>query len=59
MALIRSAGMSASPGSATSTPATLSAMLIIALIGMPLVIGYTVFIYRVFRGKVVLDADSY
>lgn len=43
----------------SSTPATLSAMLIIALIGMPLVIGYTVFIYRVFRGKVVLDADSY
>ena len=27
-------------------------MLIIALIGMPLVITYTVFIYRIFRGKV-------
>jgi cytochrome d ubiquinol oxidase subunit II len=27
-------------------------MLIIALVGMPLVVGYTVFAYRVFKGKV-------
>jgi cytochrome d ubiquinol oxidase subunit II len=27
-------------------------MLIIALVGMPLVIGYTAFIYTVFKGKV-------
>jgi len=44
---------------ASSTPGTLSAMLIIALIGMPIVIGYTIFIYRVFRGKVVLSKESY
>ena len=44
---------------ASSTQGTLTAMLIIALIGMPLVIGYTIFIYKAFKGKVVLDGDSY
>ena len=43
----------------SSTPGTLGAMLIIALIGMPIVIGYTIFIYRVFRGSVVLSKESY
>jgi len=36
---------------ASSTPRTLLTMLVIALIGMPLVIGYTIFIYRIFKGK--------
>ena len=44
---------------ASSTPRTLTVMLIIALIGLPLVIGYTAYIYRVFRGKVVLSKESY
>ncbi len=44
---------------ASSTPRTLETMLIIALIGMPVVIGYTIFIYRVFRGKVIITKDSY
>jgi len=44
---------------ASSTKPTLTAMLIIALIGMPLVIGYTFVIYRTFKGKVVLGEDSY
>jgi cytochrome d ubiquinol oxidase subunit II len=44
---------------ASSTEATLTVMLIIALIGMPIVIAYTWFIYRVFKGKVVLGPDSY
>ncbi len=44
---------------ASSTPRTHMVMLVIALIGMPLVIVYTVCIYRVFRGKVVIDDDSY
>ncbi len=44
---------------ASSTPRTHTVMLVIALIGMPLVIAYTVFTYRVFRGKVVIDDDSY
>jgi cytochrome d ubiquinol oxidase subunit II len=31
---------------------TLSVMLVIALLGMPVVIGYTIFIHRIFKGKV-------
>ncbi len=44
---------------ASSTPRTLLTMLIIALIGMPIVIGYSIFVYRVFKGKVVLTKESY
>jgi len=44
---------------ASSSPATLKTMLIMAGIGMPLVLGYTFHIYRVFRGKVKLDSMSY
>jgi cytochrome d ubiquinol oxidase subunit II len=44
---------------AASSQKTLKIMLIIALIGMPLVIAYTTAIYRIFRGKVRLDASSY
>ena len=43
----------------SSTDRTLMTMLVIALVGMPLVLGYTVFIYRQFKGKVVLTEDSY
>ncbi len=45
--------------SGASSPATLRTMLIIALIGMPLVLGYTFSIYWVFRGKVKLEQHSY
>ena len=34
-------------------------MVITALIGMPLVIGYTAYLYGVFKWKTVLDANSY
>ena len=34
-------------------------MLIITGIGMPLVLTYTVAIYRIFRGKVKLNDNSY
>ena len=44
---------------AASSQKTLKIMLIIATIGMPLVIAYTVSIYYVFRGKVKLDESSY
>jgi cytochrome d ubiquinol oxidase subunit II len=44
---------------AASSPLTLRTMMVLALIGMPLVVGYTFHIYRVFRGKVKLDAMSY
>jgi cytochrome d ubiquinol oxidase subunit II len=36
---------------ASSSPASLKAMMVIAALGLPLVIGATVWIYRVFRGK--------
>ena len=38
----------------SSSQLTLTVMLIIALIGMPVVIGYTIYSYRVFKGKIVL-----
>jgi cytochrome d ubiquinol oxidase subunit II len=44
---------------ASSSPLTLQAMLVIALVGMPFVIAYTAFIYSRFRGPVVLDETSY
>ncbi len=44
---------------ASSTERTLFTMLIIALIGMPFVIGYTIFIYRAFKGKVQIGEHSY
>jgi len=37
---------------ASSSLRTLSVMLVIALLGMPVVIGYTVYIHRIFKGKV-------
>ncbi len=40
---------------ASSSQGTLTAMLVIAAIGMPFVIGYTVWIYRAFGGKIVED----
>jgi cytochrome bd ubiquinol oxidase subunit II len=44
---------------AASSPRTLRNMLIIAALGVPLVVAYTVSIYWIFRGKVKLDAGSY
>jgi cytochrome d ubiquinol oxidase subunit II len=44
---------------AASSQATLSNMLIIAIIGVPIVLGYTIFVYRIFKGKVELDETSY
>lgn len=44
---------------AASSQKTLGIMLIIAIIGMPFVIAYTVIIYKVYKGKVKLDEMSY
>lgn len=44
---------------ARSSRATLQTMLIIAVIGLPCVLSYTVVIYWIFRGKVKLDSSSY
>jgi len=43
---------------ASSSPRTLMTMLVIALVGVPIVIGYTIFAYRVFKGKAT-PADAY
>ncbi len=44
---------------ASSSALTLKTMLIIALIGMPLVIAYTTYVYTVFKGKVKLEEGGY
>ncbi len=44
---------------AASSPKTLGIMLTIALIGVPIVLAYTVSIYWIFRGKVKLTKMSY
>lgn len=44
---------------AASSSKTLSIMLIVAVIGVPLVLAYTISIYWIFRGKVRLDRTSY
>ncbi|MEW6203189.1 MAG: cytochrome d ubiquinol oxidase subunit II [bacterium] len=44
---------------ASSSPLTLKAMLVITLLGMPVVIVYTVWIYTAFGGKVKLDEAKY
>jgi len=42
-----------------SSPLTLKVLLIIVLIGVPLVLGYGFYIYRIFRGKVKISSTSY
>jgi len=44
---------------ASSSDLTLQTMLVIALIGMPIVITYSFFIHRIFRGKVDITEESY
>ncbi|MBI2417655.1 MAG: cytochrome d ubiquinol oxidase subunit II [Ignavibacteriales bacterium] len=43
----------------SSSQQTLKTMLIIACIGVPFVLTYTIVIYRIFRGKVKIDKMSY
>ena len=44
---------------ASSTPRTLTAMSVIAVIGVPAVLAYAAWIYRTFASKVVLADDGY
>jgi cytochrome d ubiquinol oxidase subunit II len=44
---------------AASSTKSLKIMMVIVAIGAPLVAGYTLFVYRTFRGKVKLDETSY
>jgi len=43
----------------SSTPYTLTVLLIIVAIGIPLVLAYSFYVYRIFKGKVQLDYSSY
>ncbi len=42
-----------------SSPLTLKVLIIIVLIGIPLVLSYGFYVYRIFRGKVKIDPHSY
>jgi cytochrome d ubiquinol oxidase subunit II len=44
---------------ASAGPHTLISLLIIAAFSLPLVIGYTIYIHRVFRGKVIISEESH
>ncbi|MBE2279512.1 MAG: cytochrome d ubiquinol oxidase subunit II [Ignavibacteriaceae bacterium] len=44
---------------ASSSDGTLNIMLLMAIIGIPFVLAYTISIYWVFRGKVKIDSTSY
>jgi cytochrome d ubiquinol oxidase subunit II len=44
---------------ASSSQLTLKTMLVMALIGVPIVIGYSIFIHYIFRGKVEITDESY
>jgi cytochrome d ubiquinol oxidase subunit II len=52
-------GLSLTVFNASSSLKTLHILLLIAVIGVPLVISYTIAIYTIFRGKVKLDSHSY
>jgi cytochrome d ubiquinol oxidase subunit II len=43
----------------SSTPKTLQFMFVVAMIAAPIILTYTITIYYVFRGKVVLNDESY
>ena len=53
------AATSLTVSTASSSSLTLKVMLIITLIGMPLVLAYSVFVYRAFRGKVDVKEGEY
>jgi cytochrome bd ubiquinol oxidase subunit II len=53
------AGTSLTLTGASSSHLTLTVMLVITAVGMPIVVGYTVLIYRVFRGRITADAGEY
>jgi cytochrome bd ubiquinol oxidase subunit II len=44
---------------ASSSANTLTVMTVLAALGMPLVIGYTIWVYRLFAGKVDLEGEEY
>jgi cytochrome d ubiquinol oxidase subunit II len=53
------AARSLTVANAHSSETSLTVMLVVAVIGMPIVLAYTTFIYWKFKGKVELDEASY
>jgi len=53
----RDSGEALTAINAASSDLTLTVMLIVAVLGMPLVLAYTAWVYRTFRGKVRLDEE--
>jgi cytochrome d ubiquinol oxidase subunit II len=53
------AGLSLTIYNAASSEKTLGILIVIALIGIPMVVAYTIAIYWIFKGKVRLDSTSY
>jgi cytochrome d ubiquinol oxidase subunit II len=53
------AGLSLTIYNAASSQKTLEILLIIAIIGIPMVISYTIAVYWIFKGKVKLESTSY
>jgi cytochrome d ubiquinol oxidase subunit II len=56
---VNGSSLSLTVSNASSSELTLKVMLILALIGMPIVLGYTVWVYRTFAGKVSLEEEGY
>jgi cytochrome d ubiquinol oxidase subunit II len=50
--------LSLTAANASSSELTLKVMLILAIVGMPLVLGYTIWVYRAFAGKVDVESPS-
>lgn len=50
--------LSLTAANASSSQLTLKTMLIVAVLGMPFVIGYTMWVYKSFRGKVDVESES-
>ena len=53
----RDTGEALTTANAASSDLTLTVMLVITALGMPLVLAYTAWVYRSFRGKVTLDGE--
>ena len=53
------AGASLTVSNASSSDLTLTVMTIVAVVGVPIVLAYTAWVYWSFRGKVKVDAHSY
>jgi cytochrome d ubiquinol oxidase subunit II len=53
------AGLSLTIYNSSSSQTTLEILLLIAIIGIPMVVSYTIAVYWIFHGKVKLDTHSY